>query len=98
MGLPFGHIWCCNRSLADITFERCSIDGICKPLDLRAPKEEPLTFCMKNCVLTPRKGYENIVLAEGTNVRKIQLENVSLAGFTDPRILCEPQPVLEIGK
>ena len=77
MGLPFGHIWCCNRSLNDITFENCEFDGICKPMKLNCPENEPLTINMKNCTVIGRKDYENIEFAEGENIKAINLEGVA---------------------
>ena len=91
MRLPFGHIWCCNRSLDDITFENCTIDGVSIPITPECPENEPLTLRMKDCRVTPRKGSENIAFLEGKNVRQILLERVDMAGFTDPKIVCEPQ-------
>ncbi len=84
MRLPFGHVWCCNRSLADITFENCVIEGICKPLLITAPDNEPLTLRLRNCVITPRKGYEDIPFIEGENIRELELTDTELRGFTDP--------------
>lgn len=89
MQLPFGHKWCCNRSLHDITFENCAFIGVCKPIQLMCPSEEPLQlFRMKNCAVTPREKYENIHFIDGENVKKVELTNVSTEGFTDPQILC----------
>lgn len=98
MRLPFGHIWCCNRSLADITFENCVIEGIMAPSQLQCPEEEPLTLRMIDCVVTVREGYADIPFIEGTNVEKIELTRTSLDGFTDPQILCQPQPDIHITK
>ena len=88
--LPFGHKWCCNRSLADIAFEDCVFDGICMPMRLEAPEEEPLSLRMKNCLISARDGYEEIPFSTGTNVKAMELENVSFANFTNPESLCEP--------
>ena len=96
MRLPFGHRWCCNRSLSDITFENCITEGICEPLQLTAPIDEPLTFCMKNCEVTPGDGYENIPFIIGENVRKIELIGTSLGKFTDLRIDCGSQTIVDI--
>lgn len=96
MRLPFGHKWCCNRSLADITFENCIIDGICEPLSLIAPADEPLALRMENCVVTPRKGYENIAFIEGENIKRIELIGTPLAEFTHPDIRTQPQTTVDI--
>ena len=86
MRLPFGHIWCCNRSLEDITFENCIIEGIRTPMLLNAPENEPFTLRMINCTVTPKNGCENIALIEGKNLKEIDLTNTKLLGFTDPKI------------
>ncbi len=92
LSIPFGHKWCCNRSLDNITFESCTFNGVCKPIELKCPSEEPLALLqMKNCVVVPREKWENISFIEGENVQKIRLTNVSTSGFTDPKILCDPK-------
>ncbi|MBQ8358958.1 MAG: right-handed parallel beta-helix repeat-containing protein [Oscillospiraceae bacterium] len=96
MRLPFGHMWCCNRSLADVTFEGCVIDGICAPVPLNAPEEEPLTFTMKDCIVTAREGSEDIEFITGTNIKKIELENVTLKNFLDPKIICQPEAEITV--
>lgn len=83
MRLPFGHRWCCNRSLSDITFENCVINGICKPIQLNAPKEEPVTLKLINCVVTPRCGYEPFPFIEGENIREVDLTKTTCSGFLD---------------
>lgn len=47
--LPFGHIWCCNRSLHDITFENCTFDYVGIPTVISAPEDEPLTLIFTDC-------------------------------------------------
>ena len=89
MSLPFGHKWSCNRSLADITFENCVFDGVCNPSELIAPENEPLTFRMKNCVITLREGCENIPFITGKNVERVEIAKTSLECFSDPPILCK---------
>ena len=91
MRLPFGHIWCCNRSLADIRFENCLFDGISVPMRLQCPEEEPLSLFMTDCRIRPRAGYEDIPLIRGKNLREVSLLRVDTAGFTDPKILTESE-------
>lgn len=95
MSLPFGHMWCCNRSLADVSFEDCRIEGVCLPSDLMCPEEEPLVFAMKDCVVTARKGSEGIALIEGKHVRSVRLNNVVFEGFAEEKILCEPMTEMD---
>lgn len=96
MRLPFGHKWCCNRSLSDITFENCVIEGICHPLELTSPIDEPLTLRMKNCVVTPREGFENIPFIIGENIEKIELVGTTLEKFAAPDILCGNKTTVDI--
>ncbi len=90
MSIPFGHIWCCNRSLADITFENCVFEGLRHPSEISAPDNEPLTFRMKNCAVSTGEGCENIPFITGKNVKSVELTETSIKGFIEPRILCEP--------
>jgi hypothetical protein len=96
MRLPFGHVWCCNRSLDDITFENCVIEGVYIPMQFQCPANEPLTLTMKNCKITPREGWQDMHFIEGENVEKIHLQKVDMTAFKNPRILCNPQPEIII--
>lgn len=96
MQLPFGHVWCCNRSLADITFENCTFDGICRPMKLECPAEEPLTVRMRRCTVVGRAGYEEIPFITGTNVATVELENTTFENLTSPVVLCEPKATVNI--
>ena len=90
MRLPFGHIWCRNRSLHDVTFENCVIDGVYIPITVTAPEAEPLTLVMRDCAITPREGHEDMAFLEGKNMARVVLERVNTAAFRDPRINTEP--------
>ncbi|MBO7176879.1 MAG: right-handed parallel beta-helix repeat-containing protein, partial [Clostridia bacterium] len=90
--LPFGHIWCCNRSLADISFESCTFDGICAPIQLTCPEEEPLTLRMTDCAVIGREGYADIPFIEGQNLKSVALSRVTFEKGATSAILCEPKP------
>lgn len=96
MRIPFGHMWCCNRSLANITFEDCLFDGICMPMRLNCPPEEPFSLRMKDCTVVARAGFEQIELITGNNVKKVDLERVSIRNMGNPAIHCEPEAELVI--
>lgn len=96
MRLPFGHKWCCNRSLADITFENCIFHGVCLPMQLDCPEEEPMELRMKDCTVTPREGCEQINFIVGKNVKSIELERVLPKGFSDLQIICNPETAITI--
>lgn len=96
MKLPFGHQWCCNRSLANITFENCVFDGICAPIKISSPEDEPLALSMKNCTVTARKGHESINFIEGTHIKSVSLENVVLENLSSPEIVCEPKAKITV--
>ena len=84
MRLPFGHRWCCNRSLSDITFENCAITGIRIPITINAPAEEPLSLTLRNCTITPCEGYEKMPIFQGENVESIDAQGTSFTGFFNP--------------
>ena len=81
--LPFGHIWCCNRSLHDITFDNCSFEGICKTSEVLAPEDEPILISFKSCSAKTREGFEGIKLIGGTNIESLTIENTVTEGFAD---------------
>ena len=53
---------------------------------------------MKNCTITPRAGFEDKVFLNGKNLKRVELENVTLDGFTDPKIVCQPDAEVVIRK
>ena len=95
--LPFGHIWCCNRSLDNITFENCSFEDILDPIVLESPEEEPFSLvAMKNCTIKAREGAEDHPFLAGKNVKKLLLENVKVEGFDVKNAVCDPSAEIEI--
>lgn len=88
---PFGHIWCCNRALDNITFENCTFNDLSEPSTVTCPDGEPMTLNIKNCKLGARAGFENINLLEGTGMRAVNLENVTLEGFNKPTVVCNAE-------
>ncbi|MBQ8408812.1 MAG: hypothetical protein IJY39_08115 [Clostridia bacterium] len=87
---PFGHLWCSNRALDNITFEDCLIEGVRMPSRLSSPANEPLTLIMKNCKVTAREGFENEALIEAHNLKKIVLDGTTFENFNDPTVACTP--------
>lgn len=83
----FGHRWACNKALDSITFEDCTFEGLSLPINILCPENEPLTFKMKNCRMSPRDDARDIPILEAINFRDIIFENVSVSGFTSPRII-----------
>ncbi len=94
--LPFGHIWTCNRSLDNITFEDCAFEEILEPIRTDSPENEPLSVTMKNCTVTAREGADGNPFAEGKSLRSITLENVRAEGFDICDIRYEPAPEIII--
>lgn len=88
---PFGHIWCCNRALDNVTFENCTFDGIYDTSTVTCPDGEPMTVTFKDCSLTAREGYENIDLINGTGMRSIVFDGVTLEGFASPTVVCNAE-------
>lgn len=95
---PFGHIWCCNRALDNITFENCIFDGICNPMNLEFPKEEPLSLYMKYCTVVGREGYEDINFIVGNNVATVDLDHILFENLQGPKIVCDPNTKINIKK
>ena len=93
---PFGHMWCCNRALHDITFENCVIEGLSLPSDIVCPEEEPLQLTLRNCTVSPKAGCEDMPIISAKGVGEIKLEGVRISGFTDPHILTDKSDVLHI--
>ena len=92
---PFGHMWCCNRALHDVTFENCVIEGLSLPSDIISPAEEPFHLTLRGCTISPKEGCEDMTLISAKGVGEIFFDNVRLAGFKDPHILTDtPDAVL----
>ena len=91
---PFGHMWCCNRALHDVTFENCVIEGLSLTSDIDCPAEEPLKVTLRHCTLSPKEGYEDVPLITAHGLGELRLEGVRLLGFTDPHILTDKPGVI----
>ena len=91
---PFGHMWCCNRALHDVTFENCVIEGLSLTSDIVCPADEPLYLTLRNCTVSPREGSEDMTLITATGVGGIYLDGVRFVGFTDPHILTDAPDIL----
>ncbi len=94
--LPFGHIWCCNRSLDNITFESCTFEEILDPIVADCPENEPLSITLKNCTVKAREGAEDHPFLSGKNVRALTLDNVLVEGFDAQKIECTPVPTVVV--
>ena len=93
---PFGHMWCCNCALHDVTFENCVFEGLSLPSDITCPEEEPLCLTLRNCTLSPRTGCEDIPIISAKGVGQILFDGVKVCGFTDPHIVSDSSGCLEI--
>ena len=86
---PFGHMWCCNRALHDITFENCVIEGLNLTSDIVCPEDEPLRVTLKNCTISPQEGYEDMPIITAEGAGEILFDGVRITGFNDPHILTD---------
>lgn len=90
------HKWCCNRSLASVTFENCVITGVSKPLKLHGDAAEPIDFRLKNVRITAREGFEDVAFMEAANFSRIVLENVQIEGYRTPTIHAHTEGMVEL--
>ena len=93
---PFGHMWCCNRALHDVTFENCIIEGLSLTSDIICPEDEPLSLTLRNCTVSPMAGCEDVPIITAKGAGHILFDGVKLNGFTDPHILSDVPDCLEI--
>ena len=89
------HKWCCNRSLSSVTFENCTITGVREPAWICGDEKEPLDMVLKNVILRPAEGLEDLPVMDAKNFKRIRMENVTLEGFSNPRILSRSEGVIE---
>ncbi len=80
------HIWCCNRSLAGIRFENCVAEGLKQPIYIYGDADEPLTFELDRVTLSAREGFEQEAILQARNYECINMKEVRLLGFEDPRV------------
>ena len=88
VNVPYGHKWCCNGSLNDITFEGCSFDGVINPSRPNGCPDEPLELTFRDCRISARIGHDTISVVEGENAKSITFENVTLENYADPTVKC----------
>ena len=81
------HIWCCNRSLSSITFENCKLKGAIFPMHIHGDENEPLSITLKDCTVEVDENKKDIAFATVRNCEKLELENVKILGYENPRIV-----------
>ncbi len=81
------HIWCTNRSLADITYENCVFKNIDEPIQVYGSEKEPVTIKFKDIKIEAKQGTEPFELMNAANYVKIKFENVEFVNI-EPQILC----------
>ena len=94
VGFMFGGIFCTNRSLNNITFKNCKIEGICKSIFLYCPEYEKITLDLTDSEISTRAGFEDINFIEGENIGNVVLENTTLSGFSNPKIVYKTSPII----
>lgn len=75
------HIWCCNRSLGDIAFKNCRVNGVVAPMQLYSDATEPLMMRMEDCDISLREGAKNKPFAVGYDFAKLEMYNVKVSGY-----------------
>jgi len=91
VNVPYGHKWCCNGSLNDITFEGCSFDGVINPSRPNGCPDEPLDITFKDCRISARIGHDTISVVEGENAKSITFENVTFENYADLTVKCNKE-------
>ncbi|MBO5051252.1 MAG: right-handed parallel beta-helix repeat-containing protein [Clostridia bacterium] len=94
--LPWGHKWCCNRSLATIRFEDCRVSGLCEPITIDGCAEEPLTLELENVEIGAREGFEDVAVIDTCHHERIALHGVTLKGYHAPTLLAKTQGQIDI--
>ena len=92
---PYGHVWCRNRPLSDITFDSCVFDGLYDISRTTNPPDERLTIKIKNCTLIARKGSEKLPLLESHNLDKVIFENTKFENFDELTVSSAPECKIE---
>ena len=75
------HIWCCNRSLGDITFKNCRVVGVNQPMQLYSDANEPLTIRFEDSEISLREGCAPRAFAVGYDFAKLEMHNVRVSGY-----------------
>ena len=89
--LRWGQQWCHNRSLVDITFKNCKCTGVSLPIDLYCDENEPCTLRLEDVEISAREGFEDKPFMHADKFKQIYFENVTVTGFTDPKILSKSE-------
>ena len=78
------HIWCSNRSLSEITFQKCSVKGVNKPIYIYGDVNEKLSFTLEDVEIEAREGFEDTLFMDALNYSKIALNNVTINNYCLP--------------
>lgn len=90
--LEFGEksVWCCNRSLSSILFERCSFTGMAEePLYILSDPKEPLSITLRDCRISTRESSATRWVALARDFGSIVFENVVVSGYENPQIMTD---------
>ena len=90
------HVWCCNRSLRQITFENCYFGDLIRAGMLWGDENEKVTCTYKNCTISCREGCGKEPLFVAANYEKIVFEDCRLEGYEDPHILSATEGNVEL--
>ena len=92
---PYGHVWCRNKPLDNITFDGCVFNGLSDTSRTTNPPDEKLTVNIKNCTLIARDGYEKTTLIESHNLEKLVFDNTKFENFEEIKVSSMPECKIE---
>jgi hypothetical protein len=90
------YVWCNTLCLTGIKFENCQFDNVKMPLYIHANPEEPCVFEMENCEITAKEGYENIDFGVAIDFGTINLKNIKLNNFNNPKLIKKTSGVINV--
>lgn len=84
--------WCCYRPLASITFERCTIRGVERPMNIHGDPDTPVDVTFRDCVIAAAEGESaQKAVANAFNFRSLRFENTCIEGYAEPTVITRSQ-------
>ena len=81
------HRWCCNRPLREISYENCTVEGLCQTGMVWSHEKERITCRFKNMRISCREGCEQLPLLVAGNFDRLIFEDCVIEGYAEPTVL-----------
>ena len=81
------NMWCCRHPLETIEFDRCTFNGVKKPISIYGDGEKPLEFTMRGCIVRAKEGCGAEPVLTAYNFKRVTIADTTFEGFDSPHLV-----------